>query len=144
VSCRATELVEERCLGLLHSLCCVGVAEDSGDSFQGVDAESGAQELVWIFHRQQGFQWSLVALVADAFSPLEIDFDLRLGAGPVVVQVGVEVVSLEAVDGLCVRRADVSVADVFADHRAVFGLDQAVVSRVAGAALGLFDAQFFE
>ena len=133
-------MVEEFCFGPLHSFCGIGVAGGLGNSFECLRTESGAQELVGFFQGQQGLERSLVAPVAGAFSALLVDFDFRLGAWAVVVEIGVEVVAVEAVDLAGVGLVDVSVADVFADDPAVLGLDQAVVSGVAGPAFGPLDA----
>jgi hypothetical protein len=115
---RGSQPVEEFGVGLLHVSRRIGVAARHLDSLERLEAESRAQELAGFLHRQQGLARCLGALVADAFSPLGVDFDLRLDAGPVVVEVGVEVVAVEAVDGLRVGPVDVSVADVFADDPA--------------------------
>lgn len=57
-------------------------------------------------------------------------------AGPVEVEIGRELVLGEVVDGLGEASRDVGIAEVFADHRAVFGLDQGVVVGASGAGLG--------
>jgi hypothetical protein len=43
--------------------------------------------------------------------PLAIDLGVGLGAGPVEVEIGVEVLGVEALDGLGVRGPDVAEAD---------------------------------
>ena len=138
------ELLEEFDLGLLHAAGRFGVAEGQGDAQERFDLQSRTQEACGIFQRHQRFQRSPVAVVADAFSPLGIDQDFGLGAGAMVIEIRVEVVAIEAVDALGVSLVDVSVADMLAHDPAVFGLDQAVVAALPGAALGLFDAQFFK
>ena len=112
---------------MLHTACCLCVAERRGDAFQGVDAESLAQILCRLVERQQGFQGSLVALVTNALATLLIDLDVGLGAGAMVVQIRIQILPIEAVDGVGMAGVDVAVADVFADYRAVLGLYQPVV-----------------
>ncbi len=50
------QFLKQFVLGLLHASCRIGVAECSGDAFQGVDAEPLAQILCRLVERQQGFQ----------------------------------------------------------------------------------------
>ena len=139
-----SQFLEQLAFGLLHAACCFGIAEGSGDSLQGVDTESLAQILCRFIQRQQGLQRSLVALVANAFAALLIDLDVGLGAGTMVVQIGIEILPIEAVDAVGVARIDVAVADVFTNHRAVLGLYKTVVAALPGAAFGLFDQQLVE
>ena len=61
-----------------------------------------------------------------------------------VVQIRVQILPIEAVDGVGVAGLDVAVADVFADHRAVLGLHQPVVAALPGTAFGLLDQQLVE
>jgi hypothetical protein len=129
---------------LLHGASGVGVAFGHLDAFEVVDGESVAQEAVGFFHRREGFERSFVTAVAGSFSSLFVEDGVGLGAGPMVVQIRVEMVSVEAVDGFGVGLVDVSVADVFADDPAVFGLDQAVVAALPRTAFGLLDLQLVE
>ncbi len=138
------QLVEQLAFGLLHTTCRVCIAEGSGDTLQGVDAEPLTQILCWFIQSEQDLQRSLVALVTDAFTALLIDLHFGLCAGAMIVQIRIQVLPIEFVDPVGMGRIDVSVADVFADHRAVLGLYQAVVATLPGAAFGLLDAQFIE
>ena len=97
-----------------------------------------------VYPAQTGLQRSLVSLVADVFAAFLIDPDIGLGAGAMVVQIGIEILPVEAVDPVGVARIDVAVADVFTNHRAVLGLYQAVVAALPGAAFGLLDQQLVE
>jgi len=76
-----------------------------------------------------------------AFAALLIDLEIRLGARAMVVQVPVQVLPIEAVDGVGVSGVDVAVADMFGDDRAVLGLHQSVVAALQGTAFGLLDEQ---
>jgi hypothetical protein len=80
------------------------------------------RKLCRLVQRQQGLQRGLIALVTNAFAALLIDLDIGLGARPVVVQTRVQILPIEAVDGVGMARVDIAVADVFADHRAILGL----------------------
>ena len=126
------QFLKELCLGLLHATGRVGVADGSRDAFQGLDTESVAQVLRGFIQRQQGLQRGQIALVAGALAALRVDLHLELGAGPVVVQIRVELLAIEAVDQVGMAGIDVTVADMFADNRAVFGLHQAVVAALPG------------
>ena len=64
--------------------------------------------------------------------------NLRCGARPVEVDVGVEMFAVKGIDCIGVLRADVREAHVLANDRAVLGFDQAIVAGVSGARLGLF------
>ena len=67
-----------------------------------------------------------------------------LSAGPVEVQIGIEVLLIEALDARRVRRRDVRMPHVLADHGAVFRFHQAVVVGVPRPRLGLFDQQLVQ
>jgi len=94
--------------------------------------------------QRQGLQRALVALVTDALAALLVDLHVRLSTGPVIVQIGIQVLAVEVIDGIGVLGVDVSIADVFADDGAVLGLHQAVVAALPGPALDLFDGQLVE
>ncbi len=61
-----------------------------------------------------------------------------------VVQVGVQELPIEAVDVLGVAGVDIAIAHVLANDGAIFGLDQAVIARLPGAAFGLLDEKLVE
>ena len=140
----APKLIEKPGLCLLHAARGFGVAERGGDVLEGVDAESLAQVPSRLVERQQGFERRLIALVTYTLAPFLVDLHVRLSTGAMIVQVGIQKLPIEAVDAVCVAGIDVSIADVFADNRAVLGLHQAVVAALPRPALGLFDAQFIE
>src|SRR5271170_4909641 len=135
---------EEFAFGLLHAGCGIGVAEGASDALQSVDAEPLAQILGRFIQSQQGLQWSLIAFVTDAFAALLIDLNVGLGAGAMVVQIGIQVLPIEVVDPVGVARIDVAEANVFADHSSIFGLDQAVIAAPPRTAFGLLDQQFLQ
>jgi hypothetical protein len=56
-----------------------------------------------------------------------------------VVEIGIEVGVVELLKALGVRRVDRAVAQVLADHGAIFGFYQAVVVALPRSAFGLFD-----
>ena len=61
-----------------------------------------------------------------------------------VVEIRIEVGSVELLHALGVGGGDVAVAHVFADDGAVLGFDQSVIVAVAGTAFGLFDQQLVQ
>ena len=56
----------------------------------------------------------------------------------------VEVAPIEPVDGFGMRRGDIAIPHMLADHRSVFRLHQTVVVAFARSRFGLLDQQFFE
>ena len=105
--------------GLLHPLCRFRVAAPGGDALQG--GEPVAQVLARVGQRQQGFQPSLAAAVIASLAAFGIAFDVGVRARAMVVQIRVEVLGIETVDGLSLVRVDVGVAQVLADHAAILG-----------------------
>ena len=69
---------------------------------------------------------------------------LGLSARPVEVQIGIEVLLLEALDTAGVRRGDVSIPHVLADHGSVLGLHPSVVVAVPRPRLGLLEQQLIQ
>src|SRR5271156_271183 len=121
-----------------RGLCC------QSDASQGVYGEPRTQVLCRVVQRQQGFQRGLITPVTDALAAFLVYLDIGLGAGTMVVQIGVQELPIEAVDGLGVAGIDVAIAHGFADHRALLGLHQAIVVGTPGTAFGLLDPQFVE
>src|SRR5664279_2258538 len=70
---------------------------------------------------QQGLQRGLIASVVGLLTTFLVDFDIGLGAGAMVVQIGIQVRAVELLDGLGVFSLDVAVAHVLADDGAIFG-----------------------
>src|SRR5580658_4773948 len=68
-------------------------------------------------------------------APLAVGLLDNLGhrAGPVKVDVGIQIPAMKAIDGFGMLRADVAETHVFANDRSVFRLHQPVVSRAMGA-----------
>src|ERR1019366_9108322 len=86
----------------------------------------------------------LIAPVKASFAAFVVDFDLGLRAGAMVVQIRVEVRGVEVLEGLGVSGVEVTVAHVFADHRAILGFHQSVIVAVPRPAFGLLDKQLVE
>jgi len=68
----------------------------------------------------------------------------RHAAGTVKVEMRIEVLAIEPVEGFGVHRSNVAVANMLADHPAVFRFGQPVVVAVARARLGLLGQQLVE
>ena len=94
------QLLEESAFGLLHALGGFGVADWLRRCVVSGEGESGAQVLCRLRQGQQRLQRGLIAAVEAAFAAFVVDLDLGLGAGPMVVQIGIEVRGVELVDGL--------------------------------------------
>ena len=82
--------------------------------------------------------------VAFLYLALAINGVLGKQAGPVEVEVGVDVRGTEVVDLLRKTLRDVAVAEALAYDSAVLGLRQAVVVRMARARFGELDAELFQ
>ena len=141
---RRSELQEEFCLGLLHTLCGLGVADSTSHAFQDGQAHSLSQVLGHSGQALQGFPRRLVVQVQTACAPLFIPHQLGLSTGPMKVEIGVEVMAVELLQAVGGRSIDVAIAQVLADYRAIFGFRQAVIVAVAGTAFGLLDQQLVE
>ncbi len=103
-----------------------------------------AQVLNWLGQGQQRFQRGLIAAVMAPLPAFLVDFNLGLGAGTMVVEVGIEVFGIKAMNGLRVFAGDVAVAHVLADDGAILAFHQPVVVAVAGPAFGLLDQQLVQ
>ena len=61
-----------------------------------------------------------------------MDFDIRpVRAGPMVVEIGIEVRQVELLQALGVGGGNIAVAQVLADHGAILGLYQTIVQEVS-------------
>ena len=70
-----------------------------------------------------------------------IGYQLGLPARPMEVPIRMEVLSVEALEALGLRRRDMRIAHVLANHRPVVRLHQAVVVAVPRPRFGLLDPQ---
>src|SRR5262249_42735255 len=82
---------------------------------------------------------TLLGIAAPAAAPL-IQLYLGEAARTVIVQVGVEVSHIEALDAMGVFTANMSVAQVLANDRSVLALHQGVIR----AAVGPRSREFYE
>ena len=69
---------------------------------------------------------------------------LRDAAGPVEVQVRIQMLTMKLIDGFGMLAGDMRPAQMFADHRAVLGLHQGVVAGMTSPRLGLLDQEFVQ
>jgi hypothetical protein len=130
--------------GVLHWLCSLGITHLLGLYAQGFHCDATAQILFRLGQRQQGFQRCLVAPITARLFSFSIDFHSGLRTGPMQVQIRVEVLSLEAINAFGLRRRQMAITHVFANHGSVLGFDQPVVVAVPRPALALLDEQFAE
>ena len=68
-----------------------------------------------------------IPLVDALLLALGIGLDLGLAARPVKVQIRIELIPVEVVNGVGMLGLDVKIAHVLADHGPVFGFHQGVV-----------------
>src|SRR5712692_396340 len=100
---------------------------------------------IWPAHQpSQRFPWRGVPPVDEPFSSVCIRNSFRLSAGSMKVQVGIESTLIEPVDLPGMRRGNIAIAHVLADHRSVLRLHQPVVIALARPRFGLSDQQFSE
>ena len=74
---------------MLHLLRRLGVAAPRSNALQGSHGEPRAQVLSCPGQGQQGLQRSLVAAVIAALAAFLTDLDVGLGAGTMVVEIGI-------------------------------------------------------
>ena len=84
-------------LGALHLLRCLGVAVQGGIALQGGQGEPVAQLLRGLRLGQQGFLRRLVTAVKAPLPAFGVNFYLGLRTRAMVVEIGVEVLGIEAV-----------------------------------------------
>ena len=77
-------------------------------------------------------------------SALRIKRLLRKKTGSMEVQVGVEVAHVRLVDGGSEALWNMATAEGFSDDHCILDFGQSVVGALAGAGLGLLDAQFLQ
>ena len=82
--------------------------------------------------------------VGPPLLPFGVGDDLDLPAGPVKVDVRIEVLAEEGIDRRGVLGLDMQIAHLLADHGPVLGFHQSVVIGMPRARLGLRDQQFLQ
>ena len=90
---------EESAFGLLQALGGFGIAAGFRDALQDGGGESGAQRLRRVGQGQQGFQRSLITALEAAPTAFLVAADVGLGAGTMVVEIGIEVGGVELLHG---------------------------------------------
>src|SRR5713226_10620167 len=94
--------------------------------------------------RQQGFERGLITAVAAAFSSLGVYLDIGLGTRTVIIQIRIQIGTVELLDALGVGGRDMAPAHVFADDGSVLGFRQPIVVAMPGATFGLLDHQLVQ
>ena len=118
--------------------------EATSEAEQAPDSNSAVFKPVDPTRLLERFPRGLVATVHPLLFAFRVGQQFGLSAGPVKVQIGIEVLLIEALDARRVRRRDVLMPRVPADHGAVFRFHQAVVVGVPRTRLGLFDQQLVQ
>ena len=141
---RGTETGKQLLLGSLHPAGRRRVAFGLGNAAQSLQPLPWLEIAGGLGQLLERFPRRLVVAVHPLLLAFGVGLDLGLSAGPVEVQIGIEVLLVEALDAPRVRRRDVRISHVFADHRAVFRFHHAVVVGVPRTRLGLFDQQLVQ
>ena len=132
--------------GCLQTLGGFIITDLIGDVIQPLEKDAGVEKLLGVGERFEFFIGGHHVFVAVAFAlaAFGIDEGFREVAGAVVVDVGDQVVPMKAVHEVGKALGDVAVADEFANHRGVLGLDQRVVVAMPWTRLGELDAELFQ
>lgn len=117
--------------------CRLGIAHGTGLPLKHLGRDGWLETLSPLIERDQLFVWgSVVVGPVRAFSlPLFIDRHRRESAGPMKVQIGIEVGRVEQLKGFRMLGGDCTVAHLFAHGGSVFTFHQRVVGRPIGARL---------
>ena len=113
---------------------------ESRSDFQGLWETKGNLGLVFLVFHAPVLPRRRIPAVDMLLFTFSRHGHLGHSARPVKVQIRIEVQPIELVESLRMRRGDVAVTDVLADHPAVFRFRQPVV--VAQPRLGLLYQQF--
>ena len=122
------------------------IADYGGDVIELLQRPSWLEVL---FGLGQGFQFvigghhGLIGVPLPRF-PLGVDHHHREKAGPVKVDVRIEVVAREDVELWCPLLGDVDIAQLLPNDRPIFAFHSGIVVAMAGAGLGQFDQQLVE
>src|ERR1700677_589657 len=82
--------------------------------------KASSEVLSRVGEAEEGFQRRLIATVDAACAPFLVHDELGLSARRMEVQIRVEIfVIIEALDGLGILRANMAVADMLSNHRAI-------------------------
>ena len=107
---------------------------------------SGLEVVGVVGHGLQSLPWRHDLVVRVGFADLAFAVDRvdREVAGSVEIEIGIEQLAVESVDGAGVVLRDMAVAHQLAKDGAVLGFDQRVVIGLPWPGFGEFNAQFFE
>ena len=125
-------------LGGVHLACAFGVAHCQRLSFQLRQPQTRFEILLGPLQRFQFFERRPVIfdlVLALAFATL-VQAHGRKAAGPVKIQIQIQVLRIKLPDPLGMLAGDVSLADQLADYCPVLAFHQRVVLTAAGPALG--------
>ena len=138
------QLAEQIALGLLHGHGGVGVGMRRRLTLECVGVGVEAQGGLPIREAAQDLPGRL-PLPVDALD-LASGKRAKLGdaAGPVEVQVWIQMLAMKLIDGVGMLAGDVRPAERLADHRPILGLHQGIVAGMTRPRLGLLDEEFVQ
>src|ERR1700730_6816902 len=128
---------EQLAFGFLHLGRRLGIGFLGGRLCQLIHSKVGTQEPGQGRQVPQDFIRRRVPSVCALLLAFGCHGHLRYPARPVEVQIGIELLAIELIESFRMRRGDVAVADVFADHPTVFRSGESCVLGVARPGLGL-------
>ena len=106
---------------MLHSTRGFGVADGVRHAAEYRNTHARTHILFRFGDGEKRFQRCLVTPVAAPLAAFVIDFDVRLRARPMEVQIRIEVLAIEALNRFGVRRSDMTIAHVLANHCTILG-----------------------
>jgi hypothetical protein len=115
--------------GALHFDGGFGIGLRFGQSSEFRHADTGPQVALALWRPAEYLEWCGPVSINAATLAIGLFDDLWNGAGPVEVDVGIQILPMKAIHRLGMLRTDVSETYVFANDRSVFRFDQAVVPR---------------
>ena len=121
---------------------CVSLCASTCALFDERELRAQVSRQVW--QLAQDLPWSCVPTINPPVFAFGVHSDFRHPAGPMEVQIRMEVLLVKLLDRLRVFGRNMAVPHVLSDHRAVFGLRQAIVVGVPRPRFGLLHQQLVQ
>src|SRR5215469_313421 len=139
-----SKLLEQFLFSLLHAPGGFSITEGLGDALEDRQAHALTQIARDVSDFLQGLPRCLVTEITAARASFLIPVELGLGTRTMEVEIGIEVMKVKLLQWFCLRRVDVAIPDVLANHGSVLGLDQTIIVAVPGTTFGLPNQQFVQ